>query len=205
MKSPWPAGPSEVMISADKKANPSFIAADLLAQAEHGPDSQVILLCDDAEIARQVNQELQRQLPGLSRQTIAQAALSQSRIIICPNLEEQLRIINSYAPEHLILNRLDAETWVDKINAAGTVFIGPWAAETLGDYITGSNHVLPTNGFAKAYNGLNTLDFLTRSTIQRINEEGIKTLGPAAVSLAKIEGLEGHAKAVECRLKEVEN
>lgn len=199
-----PAGPSEVMVSADKKANPIFIAADLLAQAEHGPDSQVILVCDDSNIAERVNQELNRQLPSLSRQAIAKAALNQSKIIVCPNAEEQQAIINAYAPEHLIINRQDAEAWVDKINAAGTVFLGPWAAETLGDYVTGSNHVLPTNGFAKAYNGLSTLDFLTRFTVQRVDEQGIRTLGPTAISLATIEGLDAHAQAVQLRLQELE-
>lgn len=199
-----PAGPSEVMISADKNANPIFVAADLLAQAEHGPDSQVILICDDSNIAERVNQEISRQLPSLSRQAIANTALSQSKIIVCPNAEEQQVIINAYAPEHLIINRLDAETWVDRINATGTIFLGPWATETLGDYVTGSNHVLPTNGFAKAYNGLSTLDFLTRFTVQRVEEQGLKTLGPTAISLATIEGLDAHAQAVQCRLQELE-
>jgi len=199
-----PAGPSEVMISADRNANPIFIAADLLAQAEHGRDSQVILLCDDIEIAREVYEQLKEQLPGLSRQAIAQASLKQSKIIVCPNFEDQLAIINWYAPEHLIINRIDAEAWVDKVTAVGTVFLGPWAAETLGDYITGSNHVLPTNGFAKSYSGLNTLDFVTRFTVQRVNEQGIKTLGPSAISLAEIEGLDAHAKAVQLRLQQLE-
>jgi histidinol dehydrogenase len=199
-----PAGPSEVMISADRTANPAFIAADLLAQAEHGPDSQVFLLCDDKTTAEQVNQQLNEQLATLSRAAIAQSSLAKSKTIICPNQAEQIAIVNAYAPEHLILNRVDAATWVHHINAAGTVFVGPWAAETLGDYITGSNHVLPTHGFAKCYNGLNTLDFLTRFTIQTVTAQGIKNLGPTAVTLAQIEGLDAHAKAVQIRLNELE-
>lgn len=199
-----PAGPSEVMVLADNKANPDFVAADLLAQAEHGTDSQVYLVCDDLDFAQQVNEALQLQLARLSRTEIMNKSLANSMIILCSNLEAQVELVNSYAPEHLIINREDADYWVDKITAVGTVFLGAWAAESMGDYVTGSNHVLPTNGFAKNHNGLGTLDFLTRFSVQSINQEGIKTLGPAAVTLAKIEGLDAHANAVQIRLNALE-
>ncbi|VEB35172.1 histidinol dehydrogenase [Legionella sainthelensi] len=199
-----PAGPSEVMIITDNKANPAFVAADLLAQAEHGIDSQVLLICDNQKQAEQVNQQLKEQLKALSRTQIIHQSLANSMIIVCPEKEDQVGIINTYAPEHLIINRDDAELWIDSINAVGTVFIGPWAAETLGDYVTGSNHVLPTNGFARNHNGLSTRDFLTCFNVQSINQEGIKHIGPAAITLAHIEGLDAHAQAVAIRLNSLE-
>lgn len=195
-----PAGPSEVMILADTKANPSFIAADLLAQAEHGIDSQVLLICEDITTAQAVNQQVMQQLEQLSRQEIIKQSLANSTILIGANRQEQLEIINGYAPEHLIINRIDAESWIESITAVGTIFLGSWAAETLGDYVTGSNHVLPTNGFARNHNGLSTLDFLTRFSVQSVSQQGIKELGPVAVTLAQIEGLDAHARAVQIRL-----
>lgn len=200
-----PAGPSEVMILADKEASPAFLAADLLAQAEHGVDSQVILICDNEDLASQVNQQLELQIKTLSRTQIIKQSLANSLIIICKERAEQLNIINSYAPEHLIINREDADTWVPQINAVGTLFLGSWAAETLGDYVTGSNHVLPTSGFARNHSSLGTLDFLTCFSVQSISQEGIKNLGPAAITLAQIEGLNAHANAVEIRLNALEN
>ncbi|MFT4060551.1 MAG: histidinol dehydrogenase [Legionella sp.] len=199
-----PAGPSEVMILADNQANPAFVAADLLAQAEHGVDSQVILICEQQEFADKVNQELSTQLSKLPRTSIINESLTHSRILLCSDPQEQLTIINDYAPEHLIINRRDAEIWVDQINATGTIFLGSWAAETLGDYVTGSNHVLPTSGFAKNHNGLGTLDFLTRFSVQSISKAGIKNLGPTAITLAQIEGLNAHANAVAIRLNSLE-
>ena len=199
-----PAGPSEVMIVADDWANPAFIAADLLAQAEHGSDSQVLLICDSVACAEQVNQQLILQLNQLSRQALIKQSLANSMIIICSDFAEQINIINSYAPEHLIINRVNTALWVDKIYAVGTVFLGPWAAETMGDYVTGSNHVLPTNGFARNHNGLSTSDFLTRFSVQSISQEGLLNLGPAAVTLAQIEGLDAHANAVQIRLNSLE-
>lgn len=199
-----PAGPSEVMIIADNQANPAFVAADLLAQAEHGTDSQVILICESLDFADKVNQKLKIQLGNLKRPDIIKQSLAHSRIIISSDANEQLYIINSYAPEHLIINRDDSESWVDKINAVGTIFLGSWAAETMGDYVSGSNHVLPTNGFAKNHNGLGTMDFLTRFNVQSINQEGIKNLGPAAVILAQLEGLDAHANAVQIRMNTLE-
>lgn len=199
-----PAGPSEVMIIADDKANPAFVAADLLAQAEHGIDSQVILITQSRDFADKVNQELNVQLLNLSRQTIIKQSLANSMIIVCENSNEQLNIINSYAPEHLIINRDDCDSWVEKLIAVGTVFLGSWAAETMGDYVSGSNHVLPTSGFARSHNGLSTMDFLTLFNVQSINQEGIKNLGPAAVTLAQLEGLDAHANAVQIRLNTLE-
>ena len=199
-----PAGPSEVMIVADNQANPAFIAADLLAQAEHGADSQVMLICESFDCARQVNEQLDIQLDQLSRKSLIKQSLSHSLIIVCTDRAEQINIINSYAPEHLIINRDDAASWVPKLTAVGTVFLGSWAAETMGDYVTGSNHVLPTNGFARNHNGLGTVDFLTRFTVQSINQEGIRALGPTAVSLALLEGLDAHANAVQIRLNALE-
>ena len=199
-----PAGPSEVMISADNTANPVFVASDLLAQAEHGADSQVILLCEDRLMAQQVNHEVKVQIGFLSRSSLIKASLAKSKIIVCSTEQEQLKIINDYAPEHLILNRANAALWVNEIHAVGTVFLGPWAAETLGDYLTGSNHVLPTNGYARCYNGLSTLDFMTRFTIQNITIHGLRALGQAALTLAHLEGLDAHARAVELRLQSLE-
>ncbi len=199
-----PAGPSEVMILADDQANPAFIAADLLAQAEHGVDSQVLLICDNKNYADQVNQQLMVQLANLSRKELIKQSLSHSKIIICSNSKEQINIINSYAPEHLIINKEDASSWIEQVSAVGTIFLGPWAAETMGDYVTGSNHVLPTNGFARNHNGLSTMDFLTRFSVQSISKEGIHSLGPAAVTLAQIEGLDAHANAVQIRLDNLE-
>jgi histidinol dehydrogenase len=195
-----PAGPSEVMIVADDYANPAFVAADLLAQAEHGPDSQVICLCESETFASKVNRELGQQMPRLSRQSIILPSLQHGALIICKERKEQVDIINAYAPEHLIINRQDASDWVKDITSAGTVFLGPWAAETMGDYVTGSNHVLPTNGFARSYSGLSSLDFLKSLSIQSITESGIRTLGTQAQTLAKLEGLDAHANAVALRL-----
>ncbi|STX51851.1 histidinol dehydrogenase [Legionella busanensis] len=199
-----PAGPSEVLIIADNQANPDYVAADLLAQAEHGKDSQVILLCENKALALAVQKSIANQFNSLARQEIIKQSLEQSSIIICP-INKQPALINDYAPEHLIINREDALNWVSQINAAGTIFIGPWAAETLGDYVTGSNHVLPTNGYARNHNGLSTLDFLKSITVQEIDQIGIKTLGQAAITLAQLEGLDAHANAVSIRLKNLEN
>ena len=199
-----PAGPSEVMIIADNQANPAFVAADLLAQAEHGTDSQVILICDTLQFAEQVNQQLHIQFNTLARTQIIKQSLANSMIIVCTEKTVQLNIVNSYAPEHLIINRENAESWVDEINSVGTIVLGAWAAETLGDYVTGSNHVLPTHGFARNHNGLSTLDFLTCFNVQSINKEGIRTIGASAMTLAQIEGLDAHAQAVQIRLDALE-
>ncbi|QRN03644.1 histidinol dehydrogenase [Legionella sp. MW5194] len=199
-----PAGPSEVLIVADDKANPDFVAADLLAQAEHGADSQSILLCTSVAFAEAVNQSLIRQLRRLTRQAIIQQSLKHSFALVSASREQTLHWVNEYAPEHLIINCRDAADWASQIQAAGTVFLGPWAAETLGDYVTGSNHVLPTNGYARHHNGLSTEDFLTRMTVQTIDPQGLVSLGEAACVLASLEGLDAHANAVKMRLTTME-
>ncbi len=195
-----PAGPSEVMVLADSEANPAFVAADLLAQAEHGVDSQAILICESDDFAKRVNQNLTEQLQTLSREAIIRKALSFSMILITADRAEQLQIINDYAPEHLIINRRDAKNWPCDIHSAGTIFLGPFAAETMGDFVTGSNHVLPTNGRARNHSGLSTSDFLKAISVQSISKEGLEALGEAAQTLALIEGLDAHANAIKIRL-----
>ena len=195
-----PAGPSEVMIIADNDANPAYVAADLIAQAEHGPDSQVLLLCESQAFAEAVNDAILEQLQGLTRRNIIAQSLSHGAILLCGERSEMLTIANDYAPEHLIINRIDADDWVSDVSNAGTIFLGPWAAETMGDYVTGSNHVLPTHGFSRNHSGLSTIDFLKAISVQSITREGIDTLGGAACTLAMIEGLDGHANAVRQRL-----
>ncbi len=199
-----PAGPSEVMILADSFANPVFIAADLLAQAEHGPDSQVICICENKAFADAVIDALSTQLNQLARKEIILRALPFGSVIICSDKAQQLAIINNYAPEHLIINRVDAADYANNIICAGTIFVGPWAAETMGDYATGSNHVLPTNGYARNHSGLSTADFLKAISIQSITEVGIQSLGPVAQTLANLEGLDAHANAITLRLQALE-
>lgn len=199
-----PAGPSEVLIIADCDANPSYVAADLLSQAEHGPDSQVILLCETEDFAVSVNRTIAESLKTLTRASLIQQSLQHSVILVCSSREEMISIVNEYAPEHLIVNCVDAERWVDSIDNAGTIFLGPYAAETMGDYVTGSNHVLPTNGYARSFSGLSTLDFLKSISVQSISKEGVATLGEAAFSLAMMEGLDAHANAIRLRLNALE-
>lgn len=199
-----PAGPSEVMIIADDDANPDFVAADLLAQAEHGVDSQAILLCYSQGFAERVNESLTRQMQTLKRQAIISQSLKHSFVLMTASREQAVHWVNHYAPEHLIINCRDASDWTPHIQAAGTVFLGPLAAETLGDYVTGSNHVLPTNGYARHHNGLSTEDFLTRMTVQTIDPQGILAVGEAACVLASLEGLDAHANAVTMRLTTME-
>jgi len=194
-----PAGPSEVLIIVDDQANPAFVAADLLAQAEHGTDSQVILLCESKAFAETVNCAIAQQIQTLTREKIINQSMQHSSIILCSSRAEMIAIVNDYAPEHLIINRIDAVDWVDAIDNAGTIFLGPFAAETMGDYVTGSNHVLPTNGYARNHSGLSTRDFLKSLSVQSITQEGIETLGDAAYTLAMMEGLDAHANAVKIR------
>ena len=199
-----PAGPSEVMVIADNDANPAYVAADLLAQAEHGVDSQVILVCESVAFAETVNCAMNLQFNSLNRQAIIKQALAHSMILVCSDMNETKAIINNYAAEHLIINRADLSGWVDDITNAGTIFLGPWAAETMGDYVTGSNHVLPTNGFARNHSGLSSSDFLKAISVQSISRNGIRSLGDAAYTLAMIEGLDGHANAIKQRLLSAE-
>ncbi|NKB46956.1 MAG: histidinol dehydrogenase [Legionellales bacterium] len=199
-----PAGPSEVLVIADEDANPAFVAADLLAQAEHGPDSQVILITTSQRLGEQVRQYLTEQLTQLSRQTILQQSLNHARLLRVDSLEQAITLSNQYAPEHLILNIKDADAWVSHITCAGSVFVGPWAAETLGDYTTGSNHVLPTEGYADRLSGLGLSDFQTALHIQKITQAGLLGIGETASQLAALEGLDAHQLAVNLRLAQAE-
>lgn len=200
-----PAGPSEVMILADEYANPMWVAADLLAQAEHGTDSQVILICESMQMAVSVNEAIRCQIGNLSRRDFLMQSLQYGSVIICKDVQEQLNIVNAYAPEHLIMNRPDAASLVDFVKSAGTIFLGPWAAETMGDYVTGSNHVLPTYGFARKFSGLGVADFLKAISVQSVSEMGVRQLGAAAETLAIVEGLDAHANAIRLRLNALED
>lgn len=195
-----PAGPSEVLVIADSDANPAFIAADLLSQAEHGPDSQVILLTPDPILAQAVSNEVDQQLKQLSRQQIAQQALASSRLIITKDIEQCIAISNQYGPEHLIIQTRDAKEIVDKITHAGSVFLGDWSPESAGDYASGTNHVLPTYGYSKTCSSLGLADFQKRMTIQHLSPQGLLAIGQAVEIMAEAELLTAHKKAVSLRL-----
>lgn len=195
-----PAGPSEVLVIADNTSNPVFIAADLLAQAEHGPDSQAVLVATDENLIRAVNAEIEKQILDLPRAEIARKALAQSFSILCDDLKEAVGFSNSYAPEHLILAIADYQSLISQISAAGSVFLGPLSAESFGDYASGTNHTLPTSGFARAYSGVAVESFLKKITFQHINSDGLTQLGPIVEILAGIEELEAHKRAVSVRL-----
>ena len=195
-----PAGPSEVLVIADSGANPVFIAADLLSQAEHGPDSQVILLSDDDAVLDATAAEVERQLITLPRAEIARRALEHSRLIRVADIAQAIALSNDYAPEHLILSVRDPRAWLADVRNAGTVFMGDWTPESLGDYCSGSNHVLPTGGAARAWSGLSVSSFMKSLTVQTASRAGIGSIGPCAVTLAEAEGLHAHARAVQLRL-----
>jgi histidinol dehydrogenase len=193
-----PAGPSEVLVLADDFANPSFVAADLLSQAEHGEDSQVILVASTKSIVEKVLVEIENQLKNLPRKEIAQKALANSSAVIL-NKDQSSEFINKYAPEHLIINTIDCDTIVEKINNAGSIFLGQYTPESAGDYASGTNHTLPTNGFAKSFGGVSLESFLKYITIQKISKEGIKKLGATIEVMAEAEQLRAHAEAVRIR------
>ncbi|HTL14049.1 MAG TPA: histidinol dehydrogenase [Thermomonas sp.] len=195
-----PAGPSEVLVIADAGANPAFVAADLLSQAEHGPDSQVILLSDDEALLDAVTAEVGRQLATLPRAEIARRALAHSRLIRVGDIAQAIALSNDYAPEHLILSVREPERWLPGVRNAGTVFLGDWTPESLGDYCSGSNHVLPTGGAARAWSGLSVSSFMKSLTVQSASRAGLGAIGPCAVTLAEAEGLHAHARAVQLRL-----
>ena len=195
-----PAGPSEVLVIADDKANPSFVAADLLSQAEHGIDSQVILLTPSEGLLNRVLSEIESQTQSLSRREIVCESLAHSRVILVRDLPTAVEISNRYAPEHLIMQIEQPREILDQVVAAGSVFLGPWAPETVGDYCSGTNHVLPTYGFARAYSGLGVTDFLRTMTVQTLTEDGLRAIGPIAEQLAALEGLDAHGQAVRKRL-----
>lgn len=196
-----PAGPSEVLVIADDGADAGFVAADLLSQAEHGPDSQVLLLSDSAALLDRVERALEVQLTVLPRAGIARQALSRSRLVRVDALEEAFGISNAYAPEHLILALREPRAWLDRVSAAGSVFLGDFTPEAIGDYCSGTNHVLPTNGAARAYSGVSVASFQTFVTVQSASAAGIAAIGACAVTLAEAEGLEAHANAVRLRLQ----
>jgi histidinol dehydrogenase len=195
-----PAGPSEVMVIADKHADVTAVCWDLLSQAEHGVDSQAIVISDSPDFLQELGQQLPALAKSLPRADILQQSLRYLRRILVESIEVALEISNRYAPEHLILNCNDANQEADKITAAGSVFIGPWTPESLGDYCSGTNHVLPTYGYARAYSGLSVSDFMRRMTMQRASQFALRNTGPVAMTLARAEGLEAHAMAVEYRL-----
>lgn len=195
-----PAGPSEVLVIADHQANPVFIAADLLSQAEHGPDSQVILLTPDENLAKAVSVEVDKQLALLSRKAIAQQALSQSRIIITSDINQCIEISNRYGPEHLIIQTQNAPELVEKISSAGSVFLGDWSPESVGDYASGTNHVLPTYGYTATYSSLGLADFQKRMTIQQLSPQGLLAIGKTVELMAEAEQLTAHKQAVALRL-----
>jgi histidinol dehydrogenase len=195
-----PAGPSEVMVIADDTARPEFVGADLLAQAEHDPLSQALLLTPSHTLAAAVRTAALSLSNGLSRRTILQESLARSRLIVVRDLDEAFDLANAYAPEHLLIQCTDARGRLAQVRAAGSVFLGPWSPEPMGDYCSGTNHVLPTYGYARAYSGLSVLDFLRRITVQELTPDGLRDLGPVARTLAHLEGLDAHALAVELRL-----
>ncbi len=198
-----PAGPSEVMVIADNSAYPEFIAADLLSQAEHGPDSQVMLLSDDIGIIRDVKQCLYQQLPDLPGKDIAIRSLNKSNLILLPDLDACVTFSNIYAPEHLIIATGNALKLSEKVKNAGSVFLGNYSCESAGDYASGTNHTLPTNGYAAGYSGLSVDSYLKKITFQMISEEGLNKIGPAIETMAEAETLYGHRNAVTIRLKKI--
>jgi histidinol dehydrogenase len=196
-----PAGPSELAVIADDTSNPAFVASDLLSQAEHGADSQVLLFTASEDIASRVQAEIVRQLEKLPRRDIAVRSLEHSRIIILKDIVEIIGMVNDYAPEHLIIAMDDAETVADQIINAGSVFIGHYTPESAGDYASGTNHTLPTNGYARAYNGVNLDNFIKKITFQQITRQGLEYLGPTIMKMAESEELQAHSNAVNTRLK----
>jgi histidinol dehydrogenase len=198
-----PAGPSEVLVIADDSARAEFVAADLLAQAEHSNDAQAMLVTTSLALAQAVLGQLELQMATLGRSAILREAIAHSRCLIVSSLEEALAVSNDYAPEHLIMHVVDARRWLPQIRNAGSVFLGPWTPETMGDYCSGTNHVLPTYGFARAYSGLSLIDFIKRMTVQELTVAGLRDLGPTAVTLANLEGLDAHANAVRIRLAQL--
>ena len=195
-----PAGPSEVAVLADETANPVFVASDLLSQAEHGVDSQAVLITTSETLLRETQAEVERQLAALPRKAITEKSLESSRLILVKDLNEALDMVNEYAPEHLIIETKDYQDIAERIINAGSVFLGPYAPESAGDYASGTNHTLPTNGYAKAYSGVSLDSFIRKITFQEITREGIRSLGPTIQVMAENEHLDAHKNAVTVRL-----
>ena len=200
-----PAGPSEVCVWADGAAIPSFVAADLLSQAEHGVDSQVLLVASSEKIVTEVQAALEEQLAHLSRKEMAAKALENSKAVVIENTHEALEFINQYAPEHLIMSIENADIVAEKVINAGSVFIGNYSPESVGDYASGTNHTLPTNGYASAYSGVSVDSFVKKITFQQLTERGLVNIGKAVMEMANAESLDAHANAVAVRLKEIES
>ncbi|MCU0369350.1 MAG: histidinol dehydrogenase [Cyclobacteriaceae bacterium] len=196
-----PAGPSEVLVIADETANPAFIASDLLSQAEHGADSQVVLVTKSETLVTSALKEIDNQVLQLPRKEMALAALANSLAIIINNDNDLVDFVNEYAPEHLIINTKDCDQLIDKIINAGSIFLGPYTPESAGDYASGTNHTLPTNGFAKAFGGVSLESFMKYITVQKISKAGLEILGPIVEEMAEAEQLKGHAEAVRVRRK----
>lgn len=196
-----PAGPSEVLVIADNTCNPSFVASDLLSQAEHGTDSQAMLVCNDDTLAAKILEEVNSQLQELPRKDIAKQALNNSRVIVLNSIEDCIEFSNEYAPEHLIIASETAENYADKIINAGSVFLGNYSCESAGDYASGTNHTLPTYGYAKNYSGVSLDSFIKKITFQKLSKEGIKNIGNAIELMAESEGLQAHKNAVTLRLQ----
>lgn len=198
-----PAGPSEVLVIADETADPDFIAADLLSQAEHGPDSQVVLVTPSPIVADQVTDAVQRQLKALSRADIAQKALASSLIIISESITQSVSISNYYGPEHLIVQTKNPRELLPLLDNAGSIFLGDWSPESAGDYASGTNHVLPTYGYTRTYSSLGLADFSKRMTVQELSAEGLQNLAPTVVTMAEAEGLDAHKRAVTIRVEKL--
>jgi len=196
-----PAGPSEVAVYADESSDPSFVASDLLSQAEHGVDSNVLLVATSEKIVEEIEKEVAVQIENLSRKTIAETALSKSNFVVMEDLDNAFELLNEYAAEHLILASDNAEGLAEKVINAGSVFLGHYSPESAGDYASGTNHTLPTNGYAKAYSGVSLDSFVKKITFQNITKEGIKNIGSAVEIMAAAEGLDAHKNAITVRLK----
>jgi histidinol dehydrogenase len=200
-----PAGPSEVLVIADRTSNPEFIAADLLSQAEHGSDSQVVLVTDYADLPEKVSKAIEKQINELPRRKIASKALDHSMIIVLRSLEDCMDFSNQYAPEHLIINTIDSNELATGVINAGSVFLGSFSCESAGDYASGTNHTLPTNGYARNFSGVSVESFQKKISFQELTQDGIRNLGPAIELMAEAENLQGHKNAVTIRLKSLNN
>ena len=195
-----PAGPSEVLVIADDSANARFVAADLLAQAEHDTIAQVILVTDSSRLARLVSDEVTAQARALERRDIVAQSMAASRCIVVADLAAAIAVSNEYAPEHLIIQTRDPRALLEEVSCAGSVFLGAWSPESMGDYCSGTNHVLPTFGYARSYSGVSLLDYQKRITVQELTADGLRALGPTAITLSAMEGLDAHGNAVKVRL-----
>jgi len=196
-----PAGPSEAMVVAGEKSNAAFVASDLLSQAEHDTLAQVVCICVNDAVAQKVREEVEAQVKTLPRRDIAEQSLKFARIIVASGRPTIAHIVNSYAPEHLILQTNNPETFVPAIRNAGSIFLGPWTPESVGDYASGTNHTLPTYGAARAYSGVTLESFIKYISVQKLTREGLEALGPTVETLADMEGLEAHRRAVSLRLQ----